>query len=355
MPFTRPTLAELRDRIRQDFAARLPGADALLRQSNLRVIADVLAELSNAQFDYESWLADQLFPDSCESVFLDRWAAIWGVDREQPTTAIGTLTVSGTPGAVVPESSEWQRADGVLYGADTAATIGAGGTAAVPVTATAGGAAGNAAPGQQVQAVTTATGVVLTAVVAAPGLAGGADLETDEHLRTRLLLRIQLPPQGGSASDYIEWMLEVPGVTRAWVYPGEYGAGSVVCRFMMDDVHADTGGFPTPADVAIAQAHLDLARPVTAQVYVLAPIPKSVNVTVQGLFPDTPDIRAAANAELADTFRRNAIPGATIYVSWLWEAVSIAVGERHHHIAAPPGDVACATGELAVLGSVTYV
>lgn len=29
MPFTRPTLAELRDTIRQDFAARLPGAGAL--------------------------------------------------------------------------------------------------------------------------------------------------------------------------------------------------------------------------------------------------------------------------------------------------------------------------------------
>src|SRR5262249_59503773 len=115
------------------------------------------------------------------------------------------------------------------------------------------------------------------------------------------------------------------------------------------------GGSRTPADVAIVQAHIDELRPVTAQVFVMAPIPKTVNVTVQGLFPDTPDIRAAAAAEIRDSFRRNAIPGATIYVSWLWEAVSIAVGERHHHIQTPPGDVACATGELAVLGAMTYV
>jgi uncharacterized phage protein gp47/JayE len=355
MPFTRPTLAELRDRIRQDFGARLPGADALLRQSNLRVIADVLAELSNAQFDYETWLAGQLFPDTCETVFLDRWASIWGVDREPAAFAVGTLTVTGTPGAVVPESATWQRSDNVLYDADAAATIGAGGTAAVPVTASVAGAAGNAAPNTQVQAVTTATGVQRAAMVAEPGLAGGADVETDEHLRARLLLRIQLPPQGGSASDYVEWALEVPGVTRAWVYPQEFGAGTVVVRFMMDDVRAPDG-FPTPADVAIVQAHLDLMRPVTAQVYVLAPLPLPVNVTVQDLFPpDRPDVQAAANAELVDTFRRNAIPGATIYVSWLWEAVSVAVGERHHHIIVPPGDVVCPIGYLAVLGTVTYV
>src|SRR5262249_107805 len=100
MPFTRPTLPDLRDRIRPDFAARLPGAAALLRQSNLRVIADVLAELSNAQFDYESWLSLQLFPDTCETVFLDRWASIWGVEREDATAAGGTITATGTAGAV---------------------------------------------------------------------------------------------------------------------------------------------------------------------------------------------------------------------------------------------------------------
>jgi uncharacterized phage protein gp47/JayE len=354
VPFTRPTLAELRDTIRQDFAARLPGADAVLRQSNLRVIADVLAELSNAQFDYESWLALQLFPDTCETVFLDRWASIWGVDRLPPSAAFGPVTVTGNPGAVVPESMEWQRGDGVLYQAQAAIFLDGGGQGTVQVTAASPGAKTNAATGTALQAVTTAAGVQSTAAVAAPGLAGGADLETDEHLRTRLLLRIQLPPQGGAASDYIEWALEVPGVTRAWVYPQEFGAGSVVVRFMMDEVRAPTG-FPTAGDVQIMQDHLDEVRPVTAQVYALAPVPKTINVTVASLYPDNPDIRVAAQAELTDTLRRNAIPGTTLYVSWLWEAVSLAVGERHHRIVAPPGDVACAAGELPILGTVTYV
>ena len=354
MPFTRPTLAELREWIREDFAARLPGADALLRESNLRVIADVLAELSVAQFDYETWLSDQLFPDTCETVFLDRWASIWGVQREPAATAIGTLTVSGTAGSVVPSSSEWQRGDGVLFQATAGVTLPPEGTATLPVIASAAGSAGNTDPGVQLVSVTTVAGVQRQAIVAAPGIAGGADVETDAHLRTRLLLRIQLPPMGGSASDYVEWTLEVPGVTRAWCYPMENGLGTVVVRFMMDDVRAPDG-FPTPADVALVQAHLDQVRPVTAQVYVQAPIPQPVYVYVQGLYPDTPDVRAAILAELTDTFRRNAVPGGTFFVSWLWEAVSIAVGERHHHIQTPAADVACGVGYLAVLGAVNYV
>jgi len=145
----------------------------------------------------------------------------------------------------------------------------------------------------------------------------------------------------------------VPGVTRAWVYPQEYGPGSVIVRFMMDDVRAPDG-FPTDADVALVQAHIDLVRPVTAQVFVLAPVPYTLDVGVQNLTPDTPDIRADAEAELKDMLRRNAVPGGTVYVSWIWEAISLAVGERHHFIAFPTSDVICPTGALAVLGTVFY-
>jgi len=36
------------------------------------------------------------------------------------------------------------------------------------------------------------------------------------------------PPQGGDLFDYIEWALEVPGVTRAWCNPLGMGTGTVV-------------------------------------------------------------------------------------------------------------------------------
>src|SRR5262249_40536618 len=352
MPFVRPILPELRNRIRQDFAARLPGADALLRESNLRVVADVLAELSNAQFDYEDWLALQLFPDTAEAIYLERLASIWGVPREPATEATGALAVTGAANAVVPVTAEWMRADRVAVAAREAISLDAAGSGIVPVTAVLAGAAGNADPGTEVSMITTAPGVDMRATVAEPGLAGGADLESDEHLRMRLLMRIQFPPAGGSATDFIAWALEVPGVTRAWVYPLEQGPGTVVVRFMMDDVRAAQDGIPTPADVALVQAHLAQLRPVPALLAVMAPIPKPIDVVVQALTPDTPAVRVAAQAELRATFHRNAVPGQTTFVSWLWEAVSAAAGERHHTIYQPPGNVPAGLRGIGMLGPV---
>jgi uncharacterized phage protein gp47/JayE len=355
MPFDRPTLPELRDRIRRDFNARLPGADALLRQSNLRVIADVLAGLSTLHYGYQEWLSRQLFPDTCEGPFLERWASIWGLTRLPATAAIGSLAVLGTGGAVVPAGAEFQRVDGVRYRTADGATLATDGTATVAVEAETLGTMGDAVTGTQVTTVTALPGIVAQATVAAPGLAGGADEETDAMLRTRLLARIQTPPHGGAASDYVDWTLEVPGVTRVWVEPLEQGSGTVVVRFAMDDAAHAPNGIPTQADVDIVQAHLDEVRPVTAEVFAVAPIARPVDITIATLTPDVPDVRTAVEAELRDTFYRNGTPGAVLYISWLWEAVSLASGERHHRITVPTGDVQLAAGELPVLGTVTYV
>jgi uncharacterized phage protein gp47/JayE len=354
MPFDRPTLPELRDRIRRDFNARLPGADALLRQSNLRVIADVLAGLSTLHYGYQEWLSHQLFPDTAETAFLERWASIWGLTRRPATAALGALDVTGTPGATVPGGAEWQRSDGVRYRTADGATLATDGTAVVTVEAEAPGVAGDAVTGTQVTTVSALAGVVAQATVAAPGIAGGADEETDEQLRTRLLARIQTPPHGGSASDYVDWTLEVPGVTRVWVAAQEQGPGTVVVRFAMDDA-AHPNGIPTPADVALVQAHLDEVRPVTAEVIVVAPIAHAIDITIATLTPDTPAVRTAVVAELTDMLFRNGVPGAVLYVSWLWEAVSLASGERHHRITVPTADVQLGGGELPVLGIITYV
>jgi len=354
MPFARPTLAELRSRIRADFNARLPGADALLRQSNLSVIADVFAGLSTLHYGYQEWLARQLFPDTAETAFLERWASIWGLARRPATAAIGAVDVRGAAGAVVPAGAEFQRLDRVRYRVLDGATLDADGTATVAVEATTLGSTGDALAGTTVTTVTALAGVVAQATIAAPGMAGGADQETDAQLRTRLLARIQTPPMGGSASDYVDWALEVPGVTRVWVAPQEQGPGTVVVRFAMDDA-AHPNGIPTPADVALVQAHLDAVRPVTAQVIVLAPVAHPIDITIAALTPDTPTVRTAVIAELTDTLFRNGAPGATLFVSWLWEAISLASGERHHRIVVPPGDVLLGAGELPILGTVTYV
>ena len=169
------------------------------------------------------------------------------------------------------------------------------------------------------------------------------------------MLRIQSPPQGGSDNDYKQWALSVPGVTRVWVQPKTPDAGSVTVRFAMDGSRTD--GLPLPADVASVKAYIEAPgrRPVTANVVVVAPTVQAINITITGLTPDTAAIRAAVQAELTDALLANGSPGGTIRLSWLYEAVSRASGERYHRVTVPSADVVLAAGALPKLGTVTFV
>lgn len=351
MPFERPPLADLIERAAADIESRLPGGDARLRRSNLAVLARVHSGAVHGLYGYLAWLALQLMPDTAELEHMDRWAAIWGVTRKAATAAEGNVTLTGTNGAVVPTGTTLQRSDGAQFTVDADATI-ASGTATATVTAAAAGADGNTEATSALTIVSPIAGVTSACVVAAGGLSGGADTESDEALRARLLDRIQEPPHGGADFDYVKWALEIPGVTRAWCFPLEMGLGTVTVRFVRDD---DVSIIPDAGEVAAVQAHIDGLRPVTADVYVVAPAAVALNLTISGLVPATAAVREAIAAELDDLLRREAEPGGTILVSHLREAISIAAGEYDHVLTTPSADVTHTTGQIAVLGTITWV
>ncbi len=51
--------------------------------------------------------------------------------------------------------------------------------------------------------------------------------EADADYLTRLLNRIQQPPAGGNANDYVQWALAVTNVEDAWCFPLAQGLGTV--------------------------------------------------------------------------------------------------------------------------------
>ena len=349
MPFARPTLTELIARAEADIEAGLPGTDARLRRSNLNVLARMHAGALHSLYGYLDWLAEQVFVDTAESVLLDRHAGIWGVLRVPAAFAAGPVTVTGSVGALVPAATVVQRSDGAEFTV-TADTVLAGAATDVPVAALVAGAAGNANAGTKMTFVQPVAGVNGSAVVGAAGLTQGADAESDDALRARVLMRIQQPPMGGSASDYVAWALQVPGVTRAWVYPLENGPGTVRVRFVRDN---DASMIPDTTEVAAVQAYINERRPVTANVTVSAPVavPLAMSIT---LTPNTLAVRNAVQAELADVIRREGQPGGTLLLSHLREAISVAAGETNHVLTAPTTDVGHSAGQIPVLGTITW-
>ncbi len=350
MPFARPTLTELIDRVIADIGSRVVGVDgAVLRRSLLGILGRSEAGAAHQLYGYIDWVARQAIPDTAEAEWLERWAAIWGIVRQPADFTSGSVTFTGADGSTIPDGTIVQRQDGLQYATQGDATIAAG-TAAVPVLAVTAGAISNTAAGVKLVLLSPVSGVQSQATVAAGGLVGGDDVESDERLLARLLQRIQNPPQGGSAADYVLWSLEVPGVTRVWVSPLEMGAGTVTVRFVRDN---DTPIIPDAGEVAEVQAYIDEVRPVTAEVFVVAPVAVALNMAIK-IAPNTPAVQAAVLAELKDLLTRDAVPGGTILISRLREAVSIAAGESNNQITSPTADVTHATGQMAVLGTVTF-
>jgi uncharacterized phage protein gp47/JayE len=345
--FSRPSLSALITRVRSDLLARLSTAD-ILRRADYEVYARVLAGIAHGLYGFLGWVADQLFPDTAESEYLDRWGSIWGVSRKPAAVATGSAIFTIQTGAVIPSGTLLQALDGVQYQTTSAATV-SGATATAPVSAVVAAAAGNREAGQTLTLVSPIAGVQPAALASA--LSGGADIETDDALRARLLTRIRQLPQGGSAADFVTWALEVPGVTRAWCTAGETGPGSVTVRFVRDD---DASLIPDAGEVATVQAYIDLRRPVTAALAVAAPVAVPIDFTVHAV-PDTTDVRAAIAAELADLLLREASPGGTLLLTHIRAAISAATGEIDHGLTVPSANIVSAVGNLSTMGAITWV
>lgn len=351
MPFARPTLPELIDRVTTDISGRVTGVQsAVLRRSLLGILARSEAGAVHMLYGFLEWAAKQAIIDTAEKEYLERWAAIWKVFRKSADYATGAALLSGAIGSTVLAGTILQRQDGVQYRVLADGTF-TDTTLQPTIVAVAAGAAGDTPAGTPLFLLSPVAGVQSTGS-AASDIEGGLDVETDPQLLSRLLKRIQKPPHGGAAADYELWALEVPGVTRVWVYPLQMGAGTVTVLFVCDG-EADI--IPTPAKVAEVQDYIDdrTRRPVTAEVFVAAPIADPLNMTVK-LSPNTAAVQAAVRAEVADLIVRDSKPGSPILISRLREAVSIAAGEADNAVIAPTADVAHAVGHMAIPGTITF-
>lgn len=349
MPYSRPSLAALIAQAQQDFAAR-SAIDDPLRRADVAVHARVAAGAVHGLYGAAEWYARQILPDTADAEYLDRWASIWlDVPRKAAAPATGVATFTVQAGAVIPVGVELRALDGVVY-VTTSAASGVAPTFTAPIEAVDGGAAGNRSAGQALQLVSPVSGVQASAT--AGELSGGADAEGDDELRVRVLNAIRRPAQGGSKADYVAWALEVPGVTRAWCYPGELGPRSVVVRVVRDN---DVSIVPDAAELASVLAHIDSVRPVTDDVSVVAPVLMPVPMTISGLSPNTSVVQSAVERELRDLFDREGAPGGVILLSHIRAAISSAAGEDDYTLVSPVANVVAGTGQMPVMGSITWV
>lgn len=362
MPFDSPTIAELREQARADVAAKL-GLGPLLPKSVLGVLADVEAALAFGVHEHLVHVAKQSPPrEESDSESLDEWGLALGIPRDQPQPASGDVLFSGTNSTVVPAGTALARADGAQFALAADLTLGPGPTAGV-VQALEAGPNGNTPAATELSFTSPIAGVNSTAEVDVDGLTGGTPLQSDASYLAELRDRLSNPPLGGAVADYVLWAKEVPGVTRVFPQPALLGLGTVGVVILADD--DPSGPIPPPSLVTAVQDLLDdgFHAPVGVAVTVYAPIAVPLDPTIELIGIDTAAVRAAVAANLESLLRsglRNDgtavnAPGATIPLSLIREAISTAPGEDDHDLTLPAADVVLADGEIAVLGTITWV
>jgi uncharacterized phage protein gp47/JayE len=351
MPWTTPSLADVRRLTRDNVAAALQGA-SVIGNGVLPKVADAMSALAHLVLRYVFWVSQQLLPDTAEREWLDRHANIWIGGRKDATYAAGTATFTGIDGTVLPAGTRLAAATGgVQYETTEQITIGSAATPAA-IRALTPGSAGNQDSGASLNLSGAVAGVDATAVVVS--LIGGVDIESDDSLRERVLFRIQRPPMGGDADDYVAWTRKISGVSRAWSYPNEMGIGTVTVRFMMDELRAGQSGIPQSGDIDAVRAYLDTVRPVAVKdFFVVAPILQPVNFTITSLSTDNAATRAAIAAAVKQMLIERCPPGQTVYRSWVDEAISGAIGEDHHELTFSSTAMQ-SPGHIPVLGTITY-
>lgn len=352
MPWPLPDPAALAERAAADLDAAF-GAEAIDPRAPDSVLGAICRIIAMAGFEGHLHLAAQaaeLMPDTAIDN-LERHADIWGVQRLPALAASGLVTFQGLAGTAIPAGTELRTAAGVSVLTNALATVGGGGTVDARVTAAYAGAAGTLPGGTVLSLPVPIAGLTAqTATVKTAGLTdpAGADLETDEALRARVLARIRTPPRGGAAADYEAWARLTQGVERVAVVPSWVGAGSVGVVVAMTGAAVPDSG--TLAAIAATIAPL---RPVTADVHVVPVVRVPIALTVY-LTPDTATARAAVEGAAALYFAAVGI-GEDFYYSRFGEAISSAGGEYAHAIlGVEDGRIVIDHDEIAVAGTFTW-
>jgi uncharacterized phage protein gp47/JayE len=366
MSMTRPTLPELK----RQAAAELPlaGADDTLRRNLYTPLSTALAGAVHGLYGYQDTIAAEIFPETCsEERLLNVHAPFWlpNSGRTEATTARGTVLLTGNAGTATDAGTVFNRADGTQFALLTGGVVAGDGQLLASVVCLTAGQAGNTEPGGTLQLANPVAGLNSVATVQSPGLSGGADIEDIEDLRARVVAVRRNGGQVGRAVDWESWALEVPGVTRAWAAPKLMGAGSMTVYFMRD---GDAAPYPDAAEQAAVQAYLETTGTPWGELFAVAPIRKLVPMSIK-LVPDNASNRSAVTKALTVLFSSEASPvardsegrttlpvsGVTILRSHITEAISGTTGEYDHTLSLPAGNVVCAIGELAELGTITWL
>jgi len=344
------TLEEIYQEMRADYAARAGVAVADGGDMALRLYA--AAVQIHALWVQADYLSRQSFPQTAEGEALENHAAVRGLRRGEAVCARGKLrfytrepaatdvtVAAGTVCLTAAGTEVVTLEDGVILSGTEQCLVNA--RAVEP------GISGNV-PAESVVFFAQAP-VGVAGCVNPQAFADGAEAETDEALRARVLNSYQKLPNGANAAYYEETVAAVDGVAAVAVLPRNRGVGTV------DVVFTTAEGLPSAALVSQVQDLLEEKREICVDVEVSAPQAVTVNVSAAVATADEADFTAVSARIRAalEAYFDGSLLGKDVLRAKLGNLIYGTEGVANYSLTAPAADLAVGETQLPVLGTVT--
>ncbi len=265
-------------------------------------------------------------------IVVDKDTFTFSVDIGASSPATGTILATATIVAVPVESNEIGSDQNLLGGADLTIT-------------------------------TSISGIDDTFYVEFPSLTGGSDLESYESLRQRGLDRYRNPSGHFTPGDIEAAVKEDQANTRVFVEDITPDVGQVTVYFVRDNDGTGTSILPDAAEIAEARDRIEAIAPAvldtTNDLFVAAPTPVIVNFTFSSITPNTPEMQTAIQQSLTVFFEDVVTVGENVteleYNSAIINTVDAGgIKLQAFTLTNPSGDVTISSGEIGILGSVTF-
>jgi uncharacterized phage protein gp47/JayE len=355
--FTAPSTSDILKDLRNSVKSEVDGTDPWIWPNNLVPTLKAIAQALRSAYLRIQFVHEQAFVSTAKAEYLNfHGIQAGGLSRNPATYAQGEVNVeTSANNVVIPDGTVLYRSDNVQYVTVGTTTIIRTGDP-VNVRALESGALSNTDVGGVLSLVTPIGGTV-SFTVADGGLIGGADEESDDSFRQRILYIKQNPPHGGSPAEYVEWAQTKVGVTRVFPMRATPQPGSATVYFMMDGLG---NGVPSAANVADLQSILEALAPEDAEVIADAPDPVPIDITIEDLVPNTPSLRDAIVESIAAQFVRKAYPASltqnsVFSKSWITQAIASTPKWRSSTVTVPAGNITLTTpGQIPILGVVSF-
>lgn len=225
--------------------AKYKDTTPLLEKAVVKSIFYAFSAALGSIWQQSVWIYKQCFPQTCGLDALKFWGNLIGIEYRYGASANLSLKLTNVTAEKLSAGTVYKDLNSGLIYKTISQVAAENGEIKVMAECTTPGVLGNIAIDTELNIANPLDGIPSTAQVTAVVIEGTEDEEIEDY-RRRVLIKYRSKSQGGSAIDYYNWAMEVPGVSDVFPYTLEEGLVTLFIVASGSGQNRTPGGWVTP-------------------------------------------------------------------------------------------------------------